>query len=238
MRIIQLSDSHLSSDKPMRAQELEACISHINQMQPAPDAVVHGGDIAHDGFIEDYRTAKRLLDELSAPYFVLAGNRDNRRHLIEVFADGRHLRPDMEFVQYAIEDFEARLIVIDTVSGTSRQGRLCKLRLEHIEKMLASDTSKPTAIFLHHPPFIVDVGPYPQHFEDWSDVEALMALLEQYDHIQGLYCGHVHRSFETSIGSMEACIVSSVASDIRWDKSASSTPDLPVFRSHTITERG
>lgn len=218
----------------MRAADLEACIRHINEMRPAPDVVVHTGDIAHDGLIEEYRTAKRLLDELSVPYFVLAGNRDDRRHLIDIFADGHTLRPSMDFVQYAVEDFEARLIVIDTVSEASNQGRLCEARLKHIDHMLTSDTTRPTAIFLHHPPFKVNVGPYPWHFEDWSDVEALMAMLEQHDHIQGLYCGHVHRSFETVIGSIEACVVSSIASDVRWDKPASSANDLPLFKTHTI----
>ena len=124
--------------------------------------------------------------------------------------------------------------MIDTVSEASNQGQLCKARLDHIDQMLAFDQSKPAAVFLHHPPFKVSVGPYPWHFEDWSHVEALMALFEKYDHIQGLYCGHVHRSFETTIGSMQAYVVSSVASDIRWDKPASSTENVPIFMDHTI----
>ncbi|MGI9388174.1 MAG: metallophosphoesterase, partial [Methyloligellaceae bacterium] len=94
MRIIQLSDSHLSNDKPSRAVELEACIAYIKSLQPQPDAIVHTGDIAHDGDVEEYETARRLLDRLTVPYFVLAGNRDNRSNLIKVFADGTHIRPD------------------------------------------------------------------------------------------------------------------------------------------------
>ncbi|MGI9502218.1 MAG: metallophosphoesterase family protein, partial [Geminicoccaceae bacterium] len=76
MRIIQLSDSHISCDKPARAAELEVCISYINAMPQQPDVVVHTGDVAHDGLVEEYQIAKRLLDELSAPFFVMAGNRD------------------------------------------------------------------------------------------------------------------------------------------------------------------
>ncbi len=234
MRIIQLSDSHISSDKPARATELEACINHINKLKPQPDAVVHTGDIAHNGLIEEYKAARQLLDELSAPHFVLAGNRDERRNLIKTFADGVHIHPDMDFVQYAVEDFEVRLIVIDTVSTRSNKGRLCQVRLEHIKRMLTSDTSRPAVLLLHHPPFTVNVGPEPRNFEEWSDAEALMAEVQRHDHIKGVFCGHVHRAFETSIGSMRASVVSSVVSDVRWDKPHEANPDLPVFDAHYL----
>lgn len=230
MRIIQLSDSHLSGAKPARAAELKACIEHINMMQPQPDVVVHTGDIAHDGLVEEYTIAHRLLNGLSAPYFVLAGNRDNRRNLIKVFADGHHIRPDMDFVQYAIEDFAVRLIMVDTVSTRSNKGRLCEARLKHIEHMLTIDASRPAVLFLHHPPFKVGVGPEPQNFEAWSEAEALTTELKRHDHVRGLYCGHVHRAFETFVGKVPAGVVSSVVSDLRWDRPNASDPDLPVFK--------
>jgi 3',5'-cyclic AMP phosphodiesterase CpdA len=234
MRIIQLSDSHLSSDKPSRASELEACIAYINALQPQPDVVVHTGDISHDGLVEDYRVARRLLDILTAPYFVLAGNKDNRGHLIEVFADGRHIRDDMSFVQYVVEDFAARMIMVDTVSLSSNKGQLCKARLGHLRHMLTRNTSKPTVLFLHHPPFEVNVGPEPYNFIDWSEAEALMAELQQHEHLRGIFCGHVHRGFETSIGSVPASVVSSVASDVRWDKPKAAEHNLPIFDTHCI----
>ncbi len=234
MRIIQISDSHLSRDKPARAAELEACILHINGLRPQPDVVVHTGDIAHDGLVEDYEEAQRLLDRLSAPYFVLAGNRDDRSNLIKTFADGRHIRPDMDFIQYAVEDFATRLIMIDTVSVNSNKGGLCRARLEHIQRMLTIDAARPAVLFLHHPPFIVDVGPEPRNFEDWSEAEALIAELGKHDQLRGVFSGHVHRSFETAVGAVPAGIVSSVSSDIRWDRPNASNPDFPVFKAHYI----
>lgn len=235
MRIVQLSDSHLSSDKPARAAELEACIRAINALQPKPDVVVHTGDIAHDGKAEEYETAREMLDELTAPYFVLAGNRDNRQNLIDVFADGRHLRSDMNFVQYAVEDFDVRLIMIDSMSTVSNKGQLCETRLKHIEQMMTSDPSRPTAVFLHHPPFRVDVGPVSHNFETWSEAEALIALCQRQDHLRAFYCGHVHRTFETSVGSVPASVVSCIASDLRWDHPNGPDSDLPVFKIRTVS---
>lgn len=238
MRIIQLSDSHLLSDKPKRAAELEACIQHINAMQPAPDVVVHTGDIAHNGEIEDYRVARRLLDKLSAPYFVLAGNRDNHSNLIEVFADDHHLRADATFVQYAVDDFDVRLIMIDTVSAGDRKGHLCETRFQHIKDMLVADRSRPAVLFLHHPPFEVTVGPDRWHFKEKPVVEALIAEFDKHEHVHSLCCGHVHRSFETRIGPLPANVVSSVVSDVRWDKPHGENSDLPVFKIYDVPSEG
>ena len=234
MRIIQLSDSHLSSDKPSRAAELEACITYVNALQPQPDVVVHTGDISHDGLVDDYRVARHLLDALTTPYFVLTGNKDNRRHLIEVFADGHHIQEDMSFVQYAVEDFPVRLIMVDTVSTSSNKGQLCEARLDHVRHMLTLDSSKPAVMFLHHPPFEVNVGPEPHNFANWSEAEALMAELRRHDHLRGIFCGHVHRAFETSIGPVPASVVSSLASDVRWDKPEAVERNLPIFDTHCI----
>jgi len=234
MQIIQISDSHISYDKPARAAELEACIRYINAMQPQPDVVVHTGDIAHDGLIEEYRIARRLLDELSAPYFVLAGNRDDRSNLIDVFADEHHIRRDSDFVQYTVEGFAVQLIMIDTVSMESNKGRLCGTRLEHVRGMLGFDRSRPALLFLHHPPFEVCTGPEPRNFEDWAEAEAFISELGRHDRICGVFCGHVHRSFETTVGEVPAGVVSCVVSDLRWDQPNALSPDLPVFKVHDI----
>ena len=43
-----------------------------------PDVVIHGGDIAHDGKLEEYRAAHDILKTLEAPLFVMPGNKDKR----------------------------------------------------------------------------------------------------------------------------------------------------------------
>ncbi len=233
MRIVHLSDTHLAEDRPDRAAALEACVDRIERLRP--DAVVHTGDIAHNGRAEEYRTARTLLDRLSMPYFVLPGNRDDRRNLIEAFADGRHIRPDMPFVQYAVEDFPARLIVVDSVNAGMSKGRLCAERLAGIRRMLAADLSRPACLFLHHPPFEVAVGPYPRHFDPWADAGALIAELQRHDRVAGIFCGHVHRAFETTAGGVPANVVSCLADDLRWDRPDMAQRGLPVIGVHTLS---
>lgn len=236
MRIVHLSDTHIAHDRPERAADLEACITWIDSLEQPPDAVVHTGDIAHNGRIEEYRIARTLLDRLAMPYFVLAGNRDDRRNLTAVFADGRYIRPDMGFVQYAVEDFAARLIVVDSVNEGVSKGRLCPERLAHIRRMLEADTARPACLFLHHPPFEVAVGPFPRHFEPWTDAGALTAELRRHGHVSGLFCGHVHRAFDTAVAGVKASVVSCLARDLRWDRPDRAKRGLPVLGIHTIPE--
>lgn len=236
MRIVHLSDTHIAHDRPARAAALDACVDHIERLQPRADAVVHTGDIAHNGRVDEYRTARTLLDRLSMPYFVLPGNRDDRRSLAGVFADGRHIRPDMDFVQYAVEDFAVRLIIADSLNEGMSKGRLCPDRLAHIRRMLEADTARPACLFLHHPPFEVAVGPYPRHFDPWSEAGALAGELQRHDHLCGIFCGHVHRAFDTALGGVRASVVSCLADDLRWDRPERAERGLPVLGIHTISE--
>ena len=234
MRIVHLSDTHIAHDRPARAAGLEACVAYIDALEPPPDAVVHTGDIAHNGRIGEYRTARTLLDRLPAPYFVLPGNRDDRLNLAAVFADGRHIRPDMGFVQYAVEDYPARLIIVDSLNEGVSRGRLCAERLAHVRAMLEADTARPACLFLHHPPFEVAVGPYPRHFDPWAEAGALTAELQRHDHVAGIFCGHVHRAFDTAVGGAKASVVSCLADDLRWDRPEPVERGLPVLGIHTI----
>ena len=234
MRIVHLSDTHIAHDRPERAAGLEACVAYIDALEPPPDAVVHTGDIAHNGRIAEYRTARTLLERLPMPYFVLPGNRDDRRNLAAVFADGRYIRPDMPFVQYTVEDFPARLIIGDSLNQGVSKGRLCAERLAHIRRMLEADASRPACLFLHHPPFEVAVGPYPRHFDPWAEAGALTAELRRHDHLCGIFCGHVHRAFDTAVGGAKASVVSCLADDLRWDRPERAKRGLPVLGIRTI----
>lgn len=230
MKIVHISDTHISDAHPARAEELAALVSFINAMGPRPDIVVHTGDVAHDGKAEEYRTARKLLDQLEAPYFAIPGNRDDRREFIGAFADGNNIRSGMPFVQYAVDFPNERLIFADTLSETSNKGRLCDVRLSQLETMLSAGVSRPTLLFLHHPPFKVDIIPDPHQFESWAEVEALERLLQGHPEVQGIFCGHVHRNIESSLGQIRVRTVSCVAKDLRKGKADLSRHELLTFR--------
>ena len=229
MRIVQISDTHISREHPARASELAACIQLINRLTPTPDVVVHTGDVAHDGLAEEYAIALGLLDELDAQYVVIPGNRDNRPELIRAFADGRRIRLGMEFVQYPVEHPDARLILVDSVSAGGNKGHLCPTRLAEVERMLSADAGRPALVFVHHPPFEVGIIPDPFQYEDWAAAEAFGALLARHHQVRGVYCGHVHRNVQACIGTIRASTVSCLAPDLRKGKVDLSRHELVIL---------
>ena len=96
---------------------------------------------------------------------MLAGNKDHRTNLRAAFAGGGYLDPDSSFIDYAVEDYPVRLIAVDTLNTRSNKGDFCSERAERLVHMIDAETTKPIAVFAHHPPFEVAVGPDPVNFE-------------------------------------------------------------------------
>ena len=77
MRIVQLSDTHISHLGGVPAENLSIVIDHLNR-ELRPDLVVHTGDvvIANPDSAADRDRARRLLAGIDAPLLVLPGNHD------------------------------------------------------------------------------------------------------------------------------------------------------------------
>lgn len=230
LKIVQITDTHLCDDAPQRMEDLENCIRAINKLEVPADLVVHTGDITHNGLAQEYHSARQLLDQLDAPYFVMPGNRDNRAQLLNEFNDKRFGLPAQGWVQYSIEDYSVRLIMVDTVSNNTNKGVLCDQRLQHLEKMLSADITKPVALFLHHPPYEAQGIPDPFQYENWNNVKGLDTLLAEYKNICGVYCGHVHRYIDGSIAGINASAITCLASDLRHGDVSDAERKLPVYK--------
>jgi 3',5'-cyclic AMP phosphodiesterase CpdA len=230
MKIVQISDSHISVDHPERTSDLDVCIAHINALTEPADLVIHTGDITHNGLPEEYNVAKQKLDSLHAPYYVLTGNRDNRAELISAFADGKSINRDDRFVQYSIDSFKTRILVLDTLCEHSNKGQICKDRFSHFQQMLDADSTTPTLLFMHHTPFEVPPIPDPFQFEDWSDAEQLHQLLTKFPNVTEVYCGHVHRNVEGTIAGLPASAITCMARDLRKGEMTDEERNKAVFK--------
>lgn len=234
LQIVQISDTHISANFPQRAQDLENCVQAINKLPEQPALVVHTGDVSHDGLSTEYHTAKQHLDTLRAPYVVIPGNRDNREELLHAFSGSIAELPKTGWVQYAVETFPVRLLMVDTVSTDSNKGRLCNERMAHLKAMLDTDKSKPVALFLHHPPYEATGIPDPYQYEDWDDVTKLDQLLSQYNNIKAMYCGHVHRFIDGNIARINASAITCLAGDLRKGEVKEEERALPVLKEITL----
>jgi len=125
LQIVQISDTHIALDAPQRLRDLENCVQTINELAEPPSLVIHTGDVSHNGTAEEYHSARKLLDKLDMPYFVMVGNRDNRTELLRVFDNVSNSLPVSDWVQYAIEQYPVRLLLVDTLNKNSNKGQLC-----------------------------------------------------------------------------------------------------------------
>jgi 3',5'-cyclic-AMP phosphodiesterase len=235
MIIAQISDTHIALDTPdadRRLRDFECTVADINALDPAPDVIVHTGDVAHNGRPDEYDRAIATLAKARAPVYVLAGNRDNRAQLLSAFSGCGYLKADASFVEYAVDDFPVRLIALDTLSSGSNRGDFCRERVSRLIDMIAADTTKPVAAFTHHPPFEVTVGPDRIHFDRPEAMSALSRALQQSGRVVAVFSGHVHRPAAGHVGSIPATVVPCIATTLRKGEYPERMQTRPVYYVH------
>jgi Icc protein len=235
MIIAQISDTHIALDSPdadRRIRDFESTVADLNALDPAPDVIVHTGDIVHNGRPDEYAEALDILAKARAPVFVMAGNKDNRAKLREAFAGAGYLSPISNFIDYAINDYPVRLIMLDTLSQTSNKGDFCSERVRRFINMIESDTIKPVAVFTHHPPFETTVGPDLIHFESPDAMSALRQALQHAGRVAAVFSGHVHRAVAGRVGSIPATVAPCIATTLRRGEYPDHMKKRPVYYAH------
>ena len=241
MIVAQISDTHLIVEgqaSEQRLADFHAVIADINALDPVPDVIVHTGDIVHNGTLDEYAAAAEILGQAKLPVYALAGNKDDRANLQAAFSDGGYLRSDTAFVTYAVDGFPVRLLMLDTVDPDSKRGAFCAERFDLLADFLASAPERPTAIFLHHPPFEVLVGPDRWHFDDRAVGDQLANVISAAENVVGVFCGHVHRLTTGTVGGVPALVGSAVASELRYGEYPEAADRQPIYFLHHFDTEG
>ena len=235
MIIAQISDSHIDPESEKlkdRLSDLRRVVDNINILDPAPDIVIHTGDIVHNGTQEKYDLALTILRDIRAPLHVCPGNRDDRDLISKNFHTGRTITSSSKFLQYSIDNYPVRLIALDTICATSNMGDYCQKRADTLSTILAEEPEKPTALFMHHPPFEIVGSKYPFQFENWDTVEHLAGVLKQNDQVKHLFCGHTHRNSKGQIMGIPASTSPSIAIDLRLGEVSNGAELQPIYQIH------
>ncbi len=235
MIIAQISDTHIAKGAPdadRRASDLERTIADINALDPPVDVIIHTGDIVHGGRREDYARAASLLGRARAPAYVAIGNRDDRGNLRQAFGAWACPAADAEFLDYAVEDFPVRLIAVDTVISGSNKGEFCPERARRLTELIDTETTKPIAVFMHHPPIVVTVGPDPLNFVTPEAMARLQQILQQSGRVVAVFCGHVHRSTAGCIGAIPTIVAPCTATTLRKGDYPARMLGQPVYHLH------
>ncbi len=235
MIIAHISDTHIAldtDDADQRIRDFESTIVDINALDPAPDVIVHTGDIVHNGRADEYAQAVATLAKARAPVYVMVGNKDDRGNLLKAFAGCGYLGANSEFVDYAVEDFPVRLVMLDTLNPSSNKGDFCSKRVARLKEMIDAETTKPIAVFTHHPPFEVPVGPEPHHFDSREAMADLTDTLQSSGRVIAVFCGHVHRFAHGNIGDIAASVVTAISTTLRKGEYPAEADARPLYHLH------
>lgn len=220
MLLCQISDPHivkpgaLAYGKVDTAGMLERCVSKILALSRPPDAVVATGDLTDHAMPEEYGLLAELLAPLPMPVYLVVGNHDERRAMQAAFPGHTHLVGEHGFVQYVVEDFPVRLVVLDTVVPGAPGGTLCERRLQWLDRTLAA-SDRPTIVAQHHPPF--DTGLTVMDRMTLDNPRAEAAVISRHPQVERVICGHYHRSIHARFAGTVASVAPSTAHQLLLD---------------------
>ncbi len=192
MRIIQLSDIHLTSDREATLfgissyHHFEQIIEEINQVLQikSADLIIVSGDITHDCGPATYRYFLQAMESLKTPYLVIPGNHDILENL--------HQATATESLHYMLsaQEYSAAgwyIAAVDTVVTGEDYGFIPPERLAALEKKLPASTN--IALFMHHHPLPVGTPIVDQC--RLTHPQGLLSLCEKHQ-VKFIGCGHAH----------------------------------------------
>ena len=206
MLIAQLSDLHVRPPGIPAARVVETnmlverALIAVATLNPRPDVVVVSGDVTECGRPEEYRMAAELFRRyLPMPVFVVPGNHDRRDNFRAGLGHMPGVTEDPGFVQYAVEDYPVRLVMLDSVVPEAGHGLLCARRMAFLDETLSAQPHKPTMLVLHHPPMLTGAAGMDGIF--LRNTAELGALLARHPQVERILTGHHHRSIVGRLGS-------------------------------------
>lgn len=191
--LVQITDCHLFADKfgthygVNVYQNLIAILNNIKQL-PHVDLIVFTGDLSQDHSEASYQLFVQAFKEssITVPVYYVAGNHDEPELL------DRYLVYPPFCQNKVIETPHWQILLMASKSETPA-GVITQQQLTHTAKSI--NTKKSQLLLMHH--HSVDVG----YFIDQHGLlnkEDLHELIENYQSIIAIGCGHVHQALTLS----------------------------------------
>jgi 3',5'-cyclic-AMP phosphodiesterase len=244
MLIAQLTDLHIRprGQAANRVSETNALTERafraVAAFTPRPDVILLTGDLTECGLEPEYAHLAGLIRRfLTAPVFVIPGNHDRRENLRKGLEHLPGVTADPFYVQYAVDDFPVRLVMLDTVVPGAGHGELRPEQLQWLDRALAQVPGRPTMIAMHHPPFACGIA----HMDriKLQNAPAFAEVVAKHPQVERIVCGHHHRPITTKVAQAIASISPSVAHQVemslRPDDPGAFVFEPPAFQLHRWT---
>ena len=242
--LAQVTDMHIKAGGKLsyRVVDTEAalarCVEHLVKLPQVPDAVLFTGDLTDFGKPDEYTNLARLLQPLSMPVFLMAGNHDEPEGLRVAFPRHAYLRQRTGKLDYVIDEFPLRIVALDSTIPQRSEGEITAAQLEWLDATLSNAPAKPTVVALHHPPFWTGIG----HMDQVSlaNPAALERVIARHPQVERVLSGHLHRAivkrFGGTIASTSPSPAHQVALDLADDAASRFVMEPPQFQLHLWKE--
>lgn len=216
--IAQITDVHLGFDRgnpdEFNRQRLDRTLRTLVEMRPRPDLLLVTGDLAEEGDDADsYARLREAIADLPFPVHMAMGNHDSREPFLRAFPDTGHADG---FVQYAIERFSLRILVLDTLEIGRHGGGYCETRAAWLRARLAEAPGRPTLIVLHHPPIETGLS-WMTEDPDAAWAVRLADIVGGQDNVVAVIGGHLHRPVITQWAGTTLAVCPSTAPQVALD---------------------
>jgi 3',5'-cyclic AMP phosphodiesterase CpdA len=191
---IQLSDTHIVADTRQESHgvntyaTLSRAMTQINHLDPPPAFVIVTGDLINDDDPQSYRVLKHLTDQLRVPTYFALGNHDLRQPFRQVILGEPQPAATPYYYTFAMAQWQC--IVLDSLVEGAVHGALDAGQLAWLEMTLTTTSTRPTLLFVHHPPASTGI--------DWMDAHAMtngaafLEILARHRQVRRVFFGHVH----------------------------------------------
>lgn len=236
MLIAQITDIHLGFEPNNPAEfnrkRLDQTLRALSALKPRPDLLMMTGDLADTGDDSvSYRRLKSAVSNLPFPVWYCMGNHDSRDPFVKHFP---HVPMADGFVQYAIEDYPVRIIVLDTLEVGRHGGGFCEVRANWLRDRLAEAPDRPTILVLHHPPIESGLSWMTENPEaEW--VVRLRDIVSAHPNIVAMLAGHLHRPVVTEWAGTTLAVCPSTAPQVALDLDRID-PDKPDGRPMIVAD--
>lgn len=241
-RFAYISDSHLYTrdlnDRFVR--QLLRAVDDVNNMDPEPDFVLYGGDLAQLGQPEELELGAEILKELKAPVRMMTGEHDwfldMGEKWRELFGEptysfdhkGVHfvtlnsILEDDFWTERGLSPMERMKVVAGLDNGIQSRFKVGAEQREWLKKDLegyGNDT--PIIVFSHSPLY--------KYYKPWNfwtdDADEVQAILKRFDNVTVIH-GHTHQLLTNRIGNIQFHGMLSTAWP--WPYAPEGLPELTV----------
>ena len=198
IKLVHITDMHLFKSKESLYKEVNSfdsyneVLTNIKESNWKPNALIVTGDISNDGSIESYNNAFNEFISLKIPVLCVPGNHDCKENLITCLP--RNISSRLQIISDWV------FIGLDTSLKANPSGFLNSNELSTLKAHIEEHCKKNIIICFHHQPVLIS--------SKWIDEIGLenkkefFEIIEKYKNIKGIFFGHIHQEFNSSINNI------------------------------------